>query len=347
MKIALISDAWHPQINGVVTTLSKTQETLARQGHTIEVIVPNRFRSYPCPGYPDVGLCFLCGPELRKILEKFKPDAIHLATEGCIGFAARRFCLEKGYPFTTSFHTRFPEYFKLRVGLPLWLSYGYIRWFHYDSTRVMVASKSLHQELATIGFKRLVRWSRGVDTDLFRPRDKDFLKDERPISMFVGRVAIEKNIEDFLKLDLPGTKYVIGDGPQRAELQSNYPKVRFTGYQTGEKLARYIAAADVSVFPSRTDTFGLVILEALASGVPVAAYPVTGPKDILTDGRAGVLDYDLKQAALRALTLNPKDCRRFALNYSWEQSARQFFGHLEPISRLSEKTSFWPWYIRI
>lgn len=346
MKIALISDAWHPQINGVVTTLSRTGETLTRLGHTVEMITPDRFETYRCPGYPDVGLSFLCGPELRKILERFRPDAIHLATEGCIGFAARRYCLEKGLPFTTSFHTRFPEYFKLRIGLPLWLSYAYIQWFHLDSTRIMVATESVQRELENKGFKRLVRWSRGVDTDLFRPGDKHFLQAERPIFMFVGRVAIEKNIEDFLKLNLPGTQFVIGDGPQRPELQKKYPRVRFPGYLTGETLARYLAAADVSVFPSRTDTFGLVILEALASGVPVAAYPVTGPQDILTDPRVGILDADLGQAALKALTLNPGDCRRFALNYTWEQSARQFADHLEPIRPLSRMKSFWPWYFR-
>lgn len=347
MKIALISDAWHPQINGVVTTLAQTVKALTNQGHTVELIAPDRFRTWRCPGYPDVGLAFLCGPDLKKILDNFKPDVIHLATESSIGFAARRYCLKHGYPFTTSYHTRFPEYFKLRIGLPLWLSNGYIRWFHYDSVRIMVATESLQQELSDKSFNRLVRWSRGVDTDLFRPRDKSFIQDERPIWMYTGRVTIEKNIEDFLKLELPGTKYVIGDGPQRQELEYKYPNARFLGYQTGENLARYMAAADVSVFPSRTDTFGLVILEALASGVPVAAYPVPGPRDILTDPRSGILDTDLSQAALKALTLKPEDCRRFAMNYSWEESAKQFAGHLEPISRRSDKKSFWPWYFRL
>ncbi|MGZ8189408.1 MAG: glycosyltransferase family 4 protein [Methylosarcina sp.] len=347
MKIALISDAWHPQINGVVTTLTQIIKALTLQGHAIELITPDRFRSYRCPGYPDVGLAFLCGPELRKILEGYQPDAIHLATESPIGFAARRYCLEQGYPFTTSFHSRFPEYFKLRIGLPLSISYSYLNWFHYDSARIMVATESLRNELSGKGFKRLVPWSRGVDTGFFQPRDKDFIQDQRPIFMYTGRVAIEKNVEDFLKLDLPGTFYVVGDGPQRLELEKKYPGARFLGYQTGEKLARYMAAADVNIFPSRNDTFGLVILEALASGVPVAAYPVPGPKDILTDSRAGILDFDLKQAALRALTLKAGDCRRFAMNYSWEESARQFVSHLEPITRRPEKKSFWPWYIRL
>lgn len=331
MKIALISDAWHPQINGVVTTLTKTSEALTNLGHTIELIGPDRFNTWPCPGYPAVGLAFLCGPRLRPILEAFKPDAIHLATEGSIGFAARRYCREYGYPYTTAFHSRFPEYFKLRIGLPLFISYNYLRWFHCESAGIMVSTPSLQQELSDKGFERLVLWSRGVDTGLFRPRDKNFIKDQRPIFMYTGRVAIEKNIEDFLNLDLPGTKYVVGDGPQRQELEQKYPQVRFLGYKTGEDLARLTAAADVVVFPSRTDTFGLVILEALASGVPVAAYPVQGPKDILTDDKAGAMDSDLKQAALRALTLNPDDCRRFAFNYTWKKSAEQFAGHLAPI----------------
>lgn len=331
MRIALISDAWHPQINGVVTTLSNTCGALQKLGHSVELITPDLFRTWPCPGYPDVGMAFLCGPKLRPLLKAFKPDAIHLATESCIGFAARRFCRQYGYRYTTSFHSRFPEYFKLRAGVPVSVTNNYLRWFHRHSTRVMVSTESLQQELMHKGFKRLALWSRGVDTELFRPRDKTFIDDRRPIFMYVGRVAIEKNVEDFLRLDLPGTYYVIGDGPIRQKLQMKYPDVRFMGYQTGEMLARYLAAADVLVFPSRHDTFGLVILEALACGVPVAAYPVQGPQDILTDARAGILHNDLKQAATRALSLNAQNCRRYALQYTWEQCARQFVSHLTPM----------------
>jgi glycosyltransferase involved in cell wall biosynthesis len=333
LRIALISDAWHPQINGVVTTLANTGAALHRLGHTVELITPDLFRTWPCPGYPDVGMAFLCGPKLRPMLKAFKPDALHLATESSIGFAARRFCREFGYRYTTSFHSRFPEYFKLRAGVPLIVTYTYLRWFHERSVRVMVSTESLRHELSRKGFKNLALWSRGVDTELFRPRDKDFIRDTRPIVMYAGRVAIEKNVDDFLKLDLPGTKYVIGDGPQRPELQQKYPAARFLGYQTGETLARYMAAADTVVFPSRNDTFGLVILEALACGVPVAAYPVQGPKDILTGERAGILDSDLRQAALKALTLNPQDCRKFAMQYSWAHSARQFAGNLAPMNK--------------
>lgn len=332
MRIALISDAWHPQINGVVTTLSNTCHALRKLGHSVELITPDRFRTWPCPGYPDVGMAFLCGPALRPILNEFQPDAIHLATESCIGVAARRFCRQYGYRYTTSFHSRFPEYFQLRAGVPLSVTYTYLRWFHAHSVRVMVSTDSLREELSDKGFKRLALWSRGVDTELFRPRDKAFIGDKRPIFMYVGRVAIEKNVEDFLKLDLPGTRYVIGDGPLRRDLQTNYPNARFLGYQTGETLARYLAAADVLVFPSRHDTFGLVILEALACGVPVAAYPVQGPQDILRDARAGILDADLRRAALKALTLNLHDCRRFALQYSWENCAKEFVNRLTPMT---------------
>jgi glycosyltransferase involved in cell wall biosynthesis len=339
LKIAVISDAWHPQINGVVTTLANTCAALQTLGHTVELITPDLFKTWPCPGYPDVGMAFLCGPKLRPMLKAFKPDALHLATESSIGFAARRFCREFGYRYTTSFHSRFPEYFKLRAGVPLSVTYTYLRWFHERSARIMVSTESLRGELSRKGFKNLALWSRGVDIELFRPRDKDFIRDRRPLFLYAGRVAIEKNVEDFLKLDLPGTKYVIGDGPQRPVLEQKYPAARFLGYQTGETLARYMAAADVAVFPSRNDTFGLVILEALACGVPVAAYPVQGPKDILTDARAGILDADLKQAALKALSLNPRDCRRHALRYSWENSARQFAGHLTPMVGNSAKPS--------
>lgn len=333
MRIAIISDAWHPQINGVVTTLTRTCDVLETMGHRVELFAPDRFRTWPCPGYPDVGLAFLCGPRLRPLLRAFRPDAIHLATEGPVGYAARRFCRHRGFAYTSSFHSYFPEYFKLRVGLPTAVSYGYLRWFHRRSRRVMVATESLVNDLAKKGFERLAIWSRGVDTGRFRPRGKDFLEDARPIFMYAGRVAVEKNIEAFLSLDLPGTRYVVGDGPQRPELEAKYPGVRFAGYRKGEEFARYLTAADVLVFPSRTDTFGLVMLEALASGVPVAAFPVQGPRDILRDSRAGVLCEDLGQAALRALELRPEDCRNQAERYSWQAATRQFLANLAPLGQ--------------
>ena len=331
MRIALISDAWHPQINGVVTTLTNTCQTLERLGHTVELIAPDRFCTCPCPGYPEVGLAFLCGPRLRPIIDAFQPDAIHLATEGPVGYAARRYCLYRGFHYTTSFHSHFPEYLKLRIGFPLGISTAYLEWFHGKSTRVMVSTESLRRELTAKGYRRLVLWSRGIDTQLFRPRDKAFLQDRRPIFLFAGRVAIEKNVEAFLALDLSGTKYIVGDGPQREDLARRYPTARFVGFKKGEELARYMAAADVLVFPSLTDTFGLVILEALACGVPVAAYPVQGPKDVITDRRVGVLDHDLRQAAIVALSLDPEDCRRHALQFSWENCTCQFVDNLTPM----------------
>jgi glycosyltransferase involved in cell wall biosynthesis len=331
VRIVLISDAWHPQINGVVTTLTNTVATLKSLGHEVELITPDRFRTYPWPGYPDVGLAFLCGPKLRPIIQAFKPDALHLVTEGPIGFAARRFCRELGYHYTSSYLSQFPEYFKLRIGFPAIISSTYLRWFHSQSERVMVATSSLENEMRQKGYPRLTCWSRGVDTTLFRPRPKDFINAPRPIFMFTGRVVIEKNIEAFLKLDLPGTKYVIGDGPYKEVLEKKYPTVRFTGYQQGETLACYMAAADVFVFPSLTDTFGVVMLEALASGVPVAAYPVQAPKDVITDANVGILSEDLQQAAMSALALNPQICRHYAQEYTWEKCTQQFVDNLVPL----------------
>jgi glycosyltransferase involved in cell wall biosynthesis len=328
VRIALISDAWHPQINGVVTTLTNTVATLKKLGHEVELITPDRFRTYPWPGYPDVGMAFLCGPQLRPILKDFKPDAIHLVTEGPIGYAARRYCREFGYRYTSSYLSQFPEYFKLRTGFPVLISSAYLRWFHSESACVMASTESLQAELSLQDYPRLARWSRGVDTQLFRPREKNFIPDQHPIFLYVGRVAIEKNIEAFLKLDLPGAKYVIGDGLYREVLEKKYPDVRFMGYQKGEDLARYMASADVFVFPSLTDTFGVVLLEALASGVPVAAYPVQGPKDVIKDKQVGILSHDLKQAVIAALSLNPQYCRRYAMEYSWEKCTEQFVNNL-------------------
>jgi glycosyltransferase involved in cell wall biosynthesis len=279
-----------------------------------------------------VGLAFLCGPKLRPLLKSFKPDAIHIATEGAVGYAARRYCRHKGFPFTTSYHSRFPEYLNLRVGFPITVSRTYIRWFHRRSHRVMVATSSLEKELGKRGFSSLTRWSRGVDTSLFRPRDKAFLRDPRPIFMYAGRVVIEKNVEAFLRLDLPGTKYVVGDGPQRESLRQQYPEVRFPGYRQGVELSRYMAAADAFVFPSRTDTFGLVLLEALACGVPVAAYPVAGPIDVIQDPEVGTLDQNLRRAALNCVSLDPGNCRKYAISHSWEYSARQFTNNLAMIT---------------
>lgn len=267
------------------------------------------------------------------MIDDFQPSAIHIATEGPLGLAARRHCLKQGYEFTTAFHTRFPEYVQARWRVPLSWTYRWLRWFHAPASGVMVATPAMEAVLRNRGFSNLKRWSRGVDTRLFQPRPKDFLSYPRPIALYVGRVAVEKNIRAFLDLDLPGTKVVIGDGPQRAALCRRYPDVRFLGAKNGEDLARHYAAADVFVFPSRTDTFGLVLLEAMASGVPVAAYPVEGPLDVVDGSGAGCLDWDLGRAVEGALAIAPESCRAHALTFSWESSARQFLSNLHRLDR--------------
>ena len=333
MKLALITDAWRPQINGVVTTLGTIVERLCALGHTVETYSPDQFRNWPCPTYPEIRLSLGCGPGVRQRLDAFRPDAIHIATEGPLGLAARRYCRDNDLPFTTSFHTLFAEYLQVRTGVPLSVGYAFLRWFHNGAERIMAATPGMVDRLQNWGFRNPVLWSRGVDTDLFQPRGRDVLSGTGPKLMYVGRIAIEKNIEAFLKLDVPGVKYLIGDGPQRAELERKYSEAVFLGYRQGEDLARLMAAADVFVFPSLTDTFGLVMLEALACGVPVAAFPVQGPKDVILSEKVGCLDEDLVKAIATALTLKPKDCRDYALGYSWSDCARRFESHLAPIAR--------------
>ena len=330
LKIVVVTDAWYPQVNGVVRTLDTVRGELVALGHHVAVISPDRFRTIPCPTYPEIRLALFPAARVRRLVDDFGPDAIHIATEGPLGWAARRLCRKRGLPFTTSFHTKFPEYVHARFRIPVSWGYAVMRRFHRASSGVMVATPSLMRTLEARGFRNIARWTRGVDTELFRPRDQAFLQATRPISMFVGRVAVEKNIEAFLKLDVGGTKYVVGGGPQIDELKARYPDVVFTGYKTGEELASYIAAADVFVFPSLTDTFGLVLLEAMASGVPVAAFPVTGPVDVVTDEKAGCLDDDLAKATRCALTKQRTDCRAFAERFSWRDCAKVFFDNLRP-----------------
>ena len=330
MKIAIVTDAWRPQTNGVVKTLSTTADGVRALGHEVIVIEPNQFTTFPCPTYPEIRLAWLPYRKLARTLEDFDPDAIHIATEGTLGAAARKWCLRWDFPFTTSYHTQFPEYVRARVPIPLAVSYAHLRRFHSAAARTMVATPAMQRILEARGFRNIVRWTRGVDVSLFRPRDKTFLDLPRPIAMYVGRVAVEKNIEAFLQLDLPGTKVIVGDGPARAELEARYRSVRFVGYKFGEELASHVAAADVFVFPSRTDTFGLVLLEAMACGLPVAAYPVTGPIDVVTPGVTGALNEDLRAAALAALELDPQQCRAYALANTWETATRQFLSQLAP-----------------
>jgi glycosyltransferase involved in cell wall biosynthesis len=332
MRVLVATDAWRPQVNGVVRTLGSLARAAAKLGVTVDFLSPEGFPSFPVPTYPDLRLALPSRRRIAERIEAARPDAIHIATEGPIGFAVRSYCRRHDRPFTTSYTTRFPEYISARSPIPRDWIYAILRWFHSAATVTMVATPSLTTELGERGFANLGRWTRGVDIDLFRPDRAIDLGLPRPIFMTVGRVAVEKNLEAFLCLDLPGTKVIVGTGPQEAELKRKFPAAKFLGMLDNGILASHLAAADVFVFPSRTDTFGIVQLEALASGVPVAAFPVTGPKDVVADNPIGVLDEDLGAACMGALSLSRDACRAFALNYSWENSARQFIGHARKVA---------------
>ncbi len=298
MKLLLVTDAWHPQINGVVRTLEQTMQELRKMGHETNVIQPSLFRTAPLPTYPEIRLAICRGRKLQQMIEAYEPDAVHIATEGPLGLAARRLCRQHNWPFTASFHTRFAEYFQARIGLPVRFTYAAQRWFYRPAKRVLVGTPSVERTLQDWGFKNTVPWTRGVDTDIFRPlpnMGRDF---PGPIYLYVGRIAVEKNIGAFLQLDLPGTKILVGDGPARKALQRAFPEAIFVGVRRGEDLVRMYAQADVLVFPSLTDTFGLVLLEALVTGVPIAAFPVTGPWDVIGQHPVGCLDADLRNACL-------------------------------------------------
>jgi len=331
MRILIVSDAWHPQINGVVRTLTRATAELQRLGHEVALITPDLFRTLPAPSYPEIRLALRPGPRLARLADAFGPEAIHLATEGPLGWAGRRYCLRRGLPFTTAYTTRFPEYLHARWRLPLAWSYGMLRRFHNAGAGVMVATETVRRELAAQGFGPLLPWTRGVDTERFDGRRRDAFALPRPIFLYAGRVAVEKNIAAFLALELPGSKVVVGAGPQLEMLKRQYPQVHFTGYLENGELAAAYASADVFVFPSRTDTFGLVMLEALASGVPVAAYPVAGPQDVIGDSGVGVLDEDLGRAARAALAIPRERCRDHALRFSWRRCAEMFLDNLAPV----------------
>jgi glycosyltransferase involved in cell wall biosynthesis len=328
MRILVATDAWHPQVNGVVRTLTSLARSAATLGADISFLTPDGFPSVGVPTYPGLRMALPSRREIARRIEQAAPDALHIATEGPIGWAMRGYCRRRKLAFTTSYTTRFPEYVTVRSGLPLSVGYAVLRRFHSAASMTMVATDSLRQELAARGFRKLGFWTRGVDTGLFHPNAPASLDLPRPIFMTMGRVAVEKNLEAFLSLDLPGTKVVVGDGPQKAALQAKYPNAVFLGEKKGEDLTAHLAAADVFVFPSLTDTFGVVQLEALACGTPVAAFPVTGPLDVIADHPIGALDQDLRSACLRALTMSRETCRNFALARSWENSARQFIGNL-------------------
>ncbi|MDX1573184.1 MAG: glycosyltransferase family 1 protein [Methylophaga sp.] len=324
MKIVIVTDAWEPQVNGVVRTLGKTRDYLQSFGHEVCMVTPQDFRTIPCPSYPSIRLALFPYRSIKRVLGEFNANAIHIATEGPLGQAARRWCLRHNVHFTTSYHTQFPEYVRLRAPIPLSWSYAFLRRFHKPAVRTLVPTASQKQRLIERGFESVEVWGRGVDTTIFKADNPIPLDLPRPIFVNMGRVAVEKNIEAFLDLDLPGSKLVIGEGPDLAMLQKRYPTVTFAGVKFGEELASYLAACDVFVFPSKTDTFGLVILEAMACGLPVAAYPVTGPVDIIENGSTGIVNNDLEVAARQALALNKADCVHYASLNSWTACSRVF-----------------------
>lgn len=332
MRILLITDAWAPQVNGVVRTLQAITEILQKWGHEVSVISPDQYRSVPCPSYPEIRLALASRRSIGAQIDEFAPDAVHIATEGPLGLAARKHCVLRGRPFTTAYHTHFPDYLAKRTGLPASIFWSYIRWFHKPATGIMVATESVRSELRAQGLGQLCEWGRGVDLANFGPglEPPDLYWDlPRPIQLYVGRVSVEKNIEAFLRCTHPGSKVVVGDGPALARLKSEFPDVHFLGRQSGAALASCYAGADVFVFPSRTDTFGLVMIEALACGTPVAAFPVTGPVDVLTP-ESGTMDTDLDKAIAAALTRETAACLAHGRSFTWEASAGQFLDALAP-----------------
>ncbi len=329
-SIAIVTDAWHPQTNGVVRTLSTTADVLRSWGHEVTVISPEQYRSFPAPTYPEIRLALTAPGAVGRQLARIKPDAVHIATEGPLGFAARRYCRGRRVPFTTAYHTQFPDYLSRRTGLPVGAFWPYIRWFHRPAQQIMVATETIRDQLRNQGLTHLTHWSRGVDLACFTPDappPPEYAALEGPILLYVGRIAVEKNIEAFLASEYPGSKVVVGDGPARAQLEARFPEALFLGKRTGLELAGCYAGADVFVFPSRTDTFGLVMIEALACGTPVAAFPVPGPLDIVTD-KVGAMSEDLDRAIDAARYCDPLDCARYGAAFSWEAATRQFLNGL-------------------
>jgi glycosyltransferase involved in cell wall biosynthesis len=320
--ILIATDAWEPQVNGVVMTLKKIQE----ECDDVVFITPNDFKSFPCPFYNEIRLSLPISVDNK--IKKLNPKYIHIATEGPIGLAVRNWCVKNKRNFTTSYHTKFPEFLEAMINVPVGWTYSYMKWFHSKSSAVMVTTDSLKLDLERRGFINLVKWTRGVDTNLFKPPKPKRLKGQIPMLLYVGRVSVEKNIEAFLNLDIKATKVVVGDGPELSRLKQKYPHVNFMGKLTGTNLAFVYQNADVFVFPSKSDTFGLVIIEALACGTPVAAYPVTGPIDILNK-KVGAMDWDLKVACEKAVKLKSSDCSNFIKdNYDWKKTANIFISNL-------------------
>ena len=329
-RILIVTDAWHPQVNGVVRTLNTTTQTLRAMGHTVDVLEPSAYRRIAAPFYPEIRFALAMPGRVAERMRKFAPDHIHISTEGPLGLLARRVCRKRDWRFSTSYHTKFPEYLRALARVPLSWTYRWLRCFHDGAAAMMVATPSLEAELKSRGFIAPIRrWSRGVDQSIFRPRPRIESAYPRPVQLYVGRVSVEKGIEEFLKLDTPGTKVVVGDGPARADLEKRYPAAKFLGYLKGDALGECYAGADLFVFPSRTDTFGLVVIEALASGLPVAAFPATGPIDILTRKELGTCDDDLKRAIEESLKFGDREaCLREGASYTWERCTEQFLGNL-------------------
>jgi glycosyltransferase involved in cell wall biosynthesis len=335
MRILIATDAWYPQVNGVVRTLEETAKALRALGHEVLLLTPEGHATIPLPLYSEIRLAIPAPGGIGRAIEAFAPDAIYIATEGLIGLAARRWCLKRGMRFATGFHTRFPEFAAARLPLPglVTLGYEFLKWFHGPSSAILVPTAFVAKDLAASGFTNLKVWTRGVDHTVFTPDEPLDLGLPQPVMLYAGRVSVEKGLDDFLKLRGGASKMVIGDGPDRHELSRRYPAVRFLGYRFGRDLARHIAGADVFVFPSRVDTFGLVMLEAMACGLPVAAYPVQGPVDVVVEGVSGALDHDLNAAINRALTIPRASCRAYALNFTWARTAELFLDHLVPVER--------------
>jgi glycosyltransferase involved in cell wall biosynthesis len=347
MRIMLVTDAWEPQVNGVVRTLTRTVQELVEMGHELEIVTPNDgYRTIPLITYSEIKLALFAEDDVEERFGRFEPEAVHIATEGTLGLTARKICIQHQFPFSTSYHTQYPEYVAARFWfLPAWVGYLYVRWFHGMAGRVMVATPTMRDVLVARNFKNLALWTRGVDTELFNPAKRapdrgPFAGMAGPISLYVGRVAVEKNVEAFLKADIPGTKVVVGDGPQREELAGRFPDAKFLGAKFGEELAACYANADVFVFPSLTDTFGLVILEAMATGTPVAAYVAPGPQDIIPGSDAGVIGPDLAANARACLALDRERVRAYAETYSWRACAEQFVANLDPLPAM-ERRRFW------
>jgi glycosyltransferase involved in cell wall biosynthesis len=341
MRIALVTDAWEPQVNGVVRTLQSVRAELTRQGHEVKVLSPDLFPSIPCPTYPEIRLALAFAAEMGRRIEAFEPDALHISTEGPLGLAARRWCVRSGCHFTTAYHTQFPDYVASRSYVPAAWIWAYIRWFHAASAAVLASTPTVRRSLETHGIAHVRHWGRGVDLGCFAPDvapHPAYAGLAGPILLYVGRVAVEKNIEAFLGSSHPGTRVVVGDGPARAALAAAYPDALFLGPLSGAALAGAYAGADVLVFPSRTDTFGLVMIEALACGTPVAAYPVTGPIDVL-DPTIACMDEDIDRAIAGALERDSAACAAYGARFTWAESARQFRTALVPMRGAKAKAA--------